>query len=147
MVMLTFSAPSPGKVRGVLSQRHCARGFGLSQRTMSRVDKVLIEKCRQLSVDKKGIFWALAKCKKRYSTINKELWLLLITAFNDHPHIIVLLNAKNMLQVKVVDGKKVSVCKVLAQVGLGTIFFNIVHNNLTIKGKVGKHAFSASSAH
>ncbi len=44
-MMLTVCAPSPEKAAGVPSQRDCARVLGLSQRTMSRVDKVLIEKC------------------------------------------------------------------------------------------------------
>jgi len=49
------------------------------------VDKILIEKRRQLTAGEKGVYWALAKRKKGYSTINKELWLLLVAAFNDHP--------------------------------------------------------------
>ena len=40
-VMLTFSAPSPDKVRYVPSQRAQARVLGVPQRTMSRLDKIL----------------------------------------------------------------------------------------------------------
>ena len=102
---------------------------------MSRVEKILINKRRQLTTGEKGIYWALAKRKKGYSTINEELWSLLVAAFNMLP------NAKDTLKVKDVDGENVSVCKVLTQVGLGTIFSDIVRDNSTIKGKVGKRAF------
>jgi hypothetical protein len=43
--------------------------------------------------------------------------------------------------VKNTDGKKVAVPKLLAQVGLGTIFSDIIKDNPTIKNKVGEHAF------
>jgi hypothetical protein len=108
---------------------------------MSRLDKILTEKRRNLAAGEKGVYWALAKRKKGYSTINKELRLLLVAAINNHPHIIVLPNAKDTLQVKDADGEKVSVPKVLTQVSLGTIFSDIVHDNPTIKGKVGERAF------
>jgi hypothetical protein len=108
---------------------------------MSQVDKILIKKRRQLTTGEKGIYWTLAKRKKGYSTINEELRSLLVAAFNDHPHVIMLPNAKDTLKVKDVDGEKVSVCKVLTQVGLGTIFSDIVRNNSTIKGKVDERAF------
>jgi len=140
-VMLTFSAPSPDKVRGVPSQRDRARVLGVPRATLSRLDKVLIKKRKQLTAEKKGVHWALAKRKKGYSTINKELRALLIAAFHDHPHVIVLPNTKDTLQVKDADGEKVSVRKVLTQVGLGTIFSDIVRDNPTIKGKVTKRAF------
>jgi hypothetical protein len=65
---------------------------------------------------------------------------LLVLAFNNHPHIIVSRNAKNTLQVKDADSEKVSVRKVLTQVGLGTIFSDIARDNPTIKGKVSKQA-------
>jgi hypothetical protein len=45
------------------------------------------------------------------------------------------------LQVKNADGKKVLVQKNLTMIGLGTIFSNIVHDNPTIKHKVGERAF------
>ena len=105
------------------------------------MDNILIAKRRQLTAGKKGVYWALAKHKKGYSTINKELWSLLATAFNDHPHVIVSPNAKGMLQAKDANSEKVSVCMVLTQVGLGTIFSDIIHDNPTIKGKVGEHVF------
>ncbi len=105
------------------------------------MDRILIKKRWQLTGSEKGIYWAFAKCKKGYSTINKELWLLLVPAFNDHPHIIVSLNANDALQLKDVNGEKVSVCKVMTQVGLGAIFSGIIQDNPTFKGKVGKHAF------
>ncbi len=105
------------------------------------MDRICTKKRRQLTAGKKGVYWALAKRKKGYSTINKELWMLLVKAFNDHPHVIVSPNAKDTLQVKDADGEKVSVRKVLTQVGLGTIFSNIVRDNPTIKGKVGERAF------
>ncbi len=41
----------------------------------------------------------------------------MVAAFNDHPQVIVLPNAKDTLQVKDVNGEKVSVRKVLTQVG------------------------------
>ena len=140
-VMLTFSAPSPDKVRGVPSQRDRARVLGVPQSIMSRLDKVLIEKRRQLTANEKGVYWALAKRKKGYSTINEELRELLIAAFHDHPHVIVSPNTKDTLKVKNADGEKMLVRKVLTQVGLGTIFSDIVRDNPTIKGKVAERAF------
>jgi hypothetical protein len=65
--------------------------------------------------------------------------LLLVAAFNNHPHVIVSPSAKNMLQLKNVDSKKVADPKVLTQVGLGAIFFNIIKDDPTIKKKVGEH--------
>ena len=65
---------------------------------------------------------------------------MLVAAFNNHPHAIVLPNAKDTLQVKDVNGDKVSVRKVLTQVGLGAIFCNIIRDNPTIKGKASKCA-------
>jgi hypothetical protein len=70
---------------------------------------------------------------------------LLVTAFNDHPNIIMSPNTKDMLQLKNANGKKVLVPKVLMQVGLGTFFSNIINNNPTDRNKVGECAFSTSS--
>ncbi len=140
-VMLTFSAPSPEKMTLVPSQRDHARVLGVPQSTLATREKALIEKCWQLSAGKKGIFWALAKCKKGYSKIDNVIRLLLVTVFNDHPHVIVSPNARGTLQVKNADGKKVAVPKLLTQVGLGTIFSDIIKDNPTIKNKVGEHAF------
>ncbi len=139
-VMLTFSAPLPDKVRGVPSQRDCARVLGVSRKTMSQVNKALVEKRQLLTTREKGVYWALAKRKKGYSTINDEIRSLLVAAFNDHPHVIMSPNAKDMLQVKDANGKKLSVCKVLMQIGLRTIFFDIVHDNPTIKSMVVERA-------
>ena len=105
------------------------------------MDIILIEKRCQLTAHEKGVYWSLAKRKRGYSTINEEFWLFLVLAFNNHPHVIVLPNAKDTLQFKDADGEKVSVCKVLTQVGLGTIFFDIVRDNPTIKGTVGERVF------
>ena len=69
---------------------------------------------------------------------------MLGAAFNGHPHVIVLPNAKGTFQIKDADGEKVLVCKVLTQVDLGTIFSNILRNNPTIKGKVGRPATSSA---
>jgi hypothetical protein len=57
----------------------------------------------------------------------------LVTAFNNHPHIIVSPNTRDTLQVKTPDGKKVAVPKLSTQVGLGTIFSDIIKDNPTIK--------------
>jgi hypothetical protein len=83
----------------------------------------------------------LSKRKKGYWTINKELQTLLIVAFNNHPHVVVLPNTKNTLQVKNANGEKVSVKKIVTMVGLGTIFSDIVRDNPTIKNTVGKCTF------
>jgi hypothetical protein len=141
-VMLTFSAPLQEKMAEVPSQCDCTCVLGMPCKTLSRVDTVLIKKGRQLSAGKKGIYWALAKCKKGYSKIDEVLWSLLVAAFNNHTHVIVLPNAKDLLHLKNANGKKVLVCKkVLTQASLGTIFSDIIHNNPTIKGKVVEHAF------
>jgi hypothetical protein len=84
-VMLTFSAPSPEKMTLVPSQHDCARVLGVPQSTLATREKALIEKRRQLSAGKKGIFWALAKRKKGYSKIDDAIRSLLVTAFNEHP--------------------------------------------------------------
>jgi hypothetical protein len=59
-VMLTFSAPLPEKMTLVPSQHDHARVLGMPQSTLATRGKALIEKRRQLSTGKKGIFWALA---------------------------------------------------------------------------------------
>jgi hypothetical protein len=66
---------------------------------------------------------------------------LLVDAFNDHPHVIVSPNSKDMLQHKNADGEIVMVRKVLMQVGLGSIFSDIVREHPTIKNRVGERAF------
>jgi hypothetical protein len=74
--------------------------------------------------------------------INKAIQSLLVVAFNDHPHVIVSPNTRDTLQLKNADGKKVVVPKLLTQVGIGTIFSNIIKDNPTIKNKVDERAFS-----
>ena len=73
--------------------------------------------------------------------IGVELRSLLIAAFHDHPHVIVSPKAKDTIQVKNSDGEKVGVRKILTMVGLGTIFLDIVRDNVTIRKKVGERAF------
>ncbi len=140
-VMLTFSAPLPEKMTLVPSQHDCARVLGVPQSTLATREKALIKKRRQLFAGKKGIFWALAKRKKGYSKINDAIRSLLVTAFNNHPHVIVSPKARDTLQVKNADVEKVAVPKLLTQVGLGTIFTDIIKDNPTIKNKVGERAF------
>ncbi len=113
----------------------------MPQSTLATREKALIKKRRHLTAGKKGIYWALAKCKKGYSKIDKALRSLLVVAFNDHPSVIVSPNTKDMLQLKNSDGKKVLVPKVFTWVDLRTIFSNIVNNNQTIKKNVGECAF------
>jgi hypothetical protein len=108
-VMLTFSAPLPDNVTGVPSQRDCARVLGMPHSTLATREKALIKKRWQLSAGKKGVFWALAKGKKGYSKINKAIRLICITAFHDHPHIIMSQNSKDTLQLTNADSKKVAV--------------------------------------
>jgi hypothetical protein len=132
-VMLTFSTPLPVKVTGVPSQRDCAHVLGIPQSTLAKREKAIIKKRQQLSTGKADIFWALAKRKKGYSKINKVIQLLLVMAFNNHPHITVSPSARDMLQLKNANGKKMAVPKLLTQVGLGTIFSNTIKDNRTIK--------------
>jgi hypothetical protein len=139
-VMLTFSTPLPEKVTGA-SQRDWACVLDIPQSPLTKREKAIIEKRQQLSTGKAGIFWVLAKRNKGYSKIDKAIRLLLVTAFNDHPHVIVTPNKRDMLQLKNVDGKKVEVPKLLMQVDLGTIFSKIIKDNPIIKNTVGKHAF------
>ena len=73
--------------------------------------------------------------------IDEAFRLLLVDAFNDHPHVIVSPNSKDKLQHKNKDGDIVLVRKVLTHVGLGSIFSDIVREHPTIKNQVGEHAF------
>jgi hypothetical protein len=95
----------------------------------------MITKRQQLTSGERGIYWALAKIKRGYSTISNELKSMLLDAFNDHPHVVVSPNTKDTLQVKNADGETVLVRKILTMVGLGTIFSDIVRDNPTIKNK------------
>ncbi len=139
--VMTFTAPSPDKTVGIPSMRERARIIGVPRTTLQRIQKHVMEKRRQLTAGERGVYWALAKRKKGYSKINEDLLSLLIVAFNDHPHVIVSPNAKDTMQVKNADGEKIAVRKILTQVGLGTIFSDIVRDNPTIKQKVGERAF------
>ncbi len=66
--------------------------------------------------------------------------MLLILAFHGHPHVVVLPNIKDTLQVKNTDGVKVAMRKILTMVGPETIFSDIVPDNPTIKNTMGKCA-------
>ena len=141
-VILAFSAPSPQKTTSVPSRRDRARALGVPSSTLARVDARLIEKRRQLTTaGETGVHWALSKRKKGFSKIDEALRLLLVDAFNDHPHVIVSPNSKDTLQHKNADGEIVLVRKVLTQVSLGSIFSDIVREHPTIKNRVGERAF------
>jgi hypothetical protein len=141
--ILTFSAPSPQKMTVVPmpSRRERARCLGVPSLTLARVDASLIKKRQQLTAGEKGVHWALSKRKKGYSNIDEALRLLLVDAFNNHPHVVVSPNTKDTLQHKNEDGEIVLVRKVLTQVGIGSIFSDIVHDHPTIKNRVGERAF------
>jgi hypothetical protein len=104
-------------------------------------EEAIIKKRRQLSAGKKGILWALAKCTKGYSNIDKVIRSLLVAAFNEHPHVIVSTNGRYTLHLKNADGEMVAIPNFLTQVSLGTIFLNIIKDNPTLKNKVGERAF------
>ena len=65
----------------------------------------------------------------------------LIVAFNDHPHVVVSPIAKDTVLLRNAEGEYVRVRKILTMVGLGTIFSDIMHDNPTIKTRVGERAF------
>jgi hypothetical protein len=140
-VVLAFSAPSPQKTTGVPNRRDCAHALGVPPSTLARMDAHLIEKRWQLTAGKRGVHWALSKRKRGFSKVDEVFRLLLVDAFNDHPHVIVSPNSKDMLQHKNADGEIVLVQKVLTQVGLGSIFSDIVREHPTIKNQVGERAF------
>jgi hypothetical protein len=93
-VVLSFSAPSPQKTTGVPSRREHARALGVPLSTLARVDARLIEKRQQLTAGERGVHWTLSKRKKGYSKIDEALRLLLVDAFNNHPHVVVSPNSK-----------------------------------------------------
>ena len=141
-VMLTFAAPLPTRKAGNPSGCDCARALGVATSTLDCVDKHMIEKRRLLSAGEMGLKWALATKKKGYSTISNELKLLLLEAFNDHPHVIVSPNSKDTLQMTDVNREKVTgSAKIMTMVGMGTIFSDIIRDNPTIKKTVGEPAF------
>jgi hypothetical protein len=86
----------------------------------------------QLAAGDRGIYWAIVKGKKGYSKISNKLKLLLLNAFDNHPHVVVSLNTKDTLQVMNPDGEKTLDRKKLTIVGLGTIFLDIVLDNPTV---------------
>jgi hypothetical protein len=72
-VVLTFSAPSPNKTADTPSMHDHVCIMGVPYSTLQRVKKSVIEKQHQLTAAERGIYWALSKHKKGYSTINDEL--------------------------------------------------------------------------
>jgi hypothetical protein len=89
-VILTFSAPSPtrqstNRETVVPSQRDRARLLGIPRSTLQRVDGAMITKRQQLTSGERGIYWALAKTKRGYSTISNELKSMLLDAFTTTP--------------------------------------------------------------
>ncbi len=140
-VVLTSTAPSPNRDPVIPSQRTRACLLGIAPSLLDHVDDTMIQKRQQLIAGESGIYWAIPKEKKGYSKISVKLKLLLLNAFDDQPHAVVLPKTKDTLQVKIADGKIMLVRKKLTMVGLGTIFLDIVQDNPTIKNKVGKHAF------
>jgi hypothetical protein len=143
---MSFSAPSPtppstNRETVVPSQRDCAKLFRIPRATLQHVDGAMITKRQQLMAGERGIYWALPKKKRGYSIISNELKSILLDAFNDHPHVVVSPNTKDVLQVKNADGENVLVRKILTMVGFGTIFSDIVRDHPTIKNKVGGRAF------
>jgi hypothetical protein len=71
--VLTFSAPSPNKTADTPSMSDRARIMGVPSSTLHCVEKSIIEKRHQLTAAERGIYWALSKHKKGYSTINDKL--------------------------------------------------------------------------
>jgi hypothetical protein len=115
-VVMSFSAPSPtrpstNRETVVPSQRDCAKLLRIPRSSLQRVDAAMITKRQQLTAGERG-YWALAKTKRGYSTISDELKSILLDAFNDHPHVVVSPNTKDVLQVKNADGEKVLVVNV-----------------------------------
>ncbi len=72
-VVLTFSAPSPNKTADAPSMHDRTRIMGVLSSMLHCVKKSVIKKQRQLMAAERGIYWALLKCKKGYSTINNKL--------------------------------------------------------------------------
>jgi hypothetical protein len=112
-VVLTCTAPLPNRVPVIPSQCKCACLLGIVPATLNHVNHVMIKKRQQLIAGERGIYWAIAKGKKEYSKISNKLKLLLLNAFNNHPHVLVWPNTKYTLQVMNADGKKSLVRKEL----------------------------------
>ena len=57
-----------------------------------------MKKRHQLTNGENGVYWAIAKHKIGYLTLNNKHRSLLIVNFNnDHPHVVVLPNSKDIL--------------------------------------------------
>jgi hypothetical protein len=140
-VVLTFTAPLPNQSEDVPSRRKRACLLVIAPSMLDQVDCAMIKKRQQLTDGERGVHWALAKAKKGYWKISLELKAMLLNAFKDHPHVVVLPNTKDTLLVKSADGETTAVRKILTMVGIGTIFSNIVRNHPTLKNKVGERAF------
>jgi hypothetical protein len=140
-VVLTFTAPLPNGGENVPSRHKRACLLGIAPLMLDQLDNAMIQKRQQLTDRERGDHWALTKAKKGYSTISLELKEMLLNAFHDHPHVVVLPNSKDTLNVKNADGFTTTVRKILTMVGIGTIFSDIVNAHPTIKNKVGERAF------
>ena len=146
---MAHGAPSPEKAppkrrqkaEGATSQRDLAALLGLPKSNMGRNLPKAIKKRAQLTAGEKGIYWSRALKRNGYSKITPALRELLMSAFNNHPHVIVSPNTKDTLQVKNAEGVKEEVRKVLHQVGLGDIFSDSIKDNPEIKGTVGERSF------
>jgi hypothetical protein len=101
----------------------------------------MIKKRQQLTAEESGVQWALARAKKGYLTISNKLKAMMLNAFNNQLHVVILPNTKATLKVKNADGKTVSVRKILTMVGIGTIFSDMVQDHPTIKNNVCERAF------
>ena len=148
-VVLAYGAQSPDKAppkrrqkaKGATSQRVLAALLKVPKSNMGRNLPKAIKKRAQLTAGEKGIYWSRALKRNGYSKITPALRELLMSAFNNHPHVIVSPNTKDTLQVKNAEGVKEEVRKVLHQVGLGDIFSDIIKDNPEIKGTVGERSF------
>ncbi len=85
-VMLTISAPLPNKDDVVPSICNCAAVLGVPYSTLECIERNLIEKHQKLTASKKGVYFAFVNKKKGYSTNQQRI--LLVVAFNNHPHVV-----------------------------------------------------------
>ncbi len=139
--MLTFTAPSPNQSEDLPSRRQSAHLLRIAPSMLDQVDGAMIKKRQQLADRVSGVHWVLAKEKKGYSTISLELKVMLLDAFNNHPHVIVSPITKGTLLVKNADGETTAVKKILTMVGNSTTFINIIRDHPTIKKNLGKQVF------
>jgi hypothetical protein len=100
-----------------------------------------MDKRGSLTAKEEGVYWARCKKKKGHSKIDDNLRHLLLAAFYDHPHAIILPNSKDTIMVRNKQGVKEPVRKIMLMVGLSTIFSDIVHANPIINSRVGERAF------